>query len=219
MNLNENLAIYALKEYHKELSCSGACPDEVADDLFEKVKTKIEEMTKHSKRCLTEVYVDMLSQGKKLKVRGLNYLYGKVPTIKLTGENGVEDRFELDCISKGTFDQYLPEKFIDSVAEVAIVSYGVGESVPIEYIYANPQMNRLFAHLSNGHEVDYSLSILDINHIVGEFTGLPSIPEKTEVNISLNSLRDIILQGDFSEQEKSNLWEKISSLVTAPDEP
>lgn len=221
MNTQEMLAVFALKDYQKELHASGACDPEAVDDLFEKVKERVkgaaflqeESYLAYDKAILLKGWLDLLSQGKNLKVEGLSYVYRKAPTIKLTGENGVEDHFELSCVSDETFERYLPEKYIDNLTEVAVVGYEAGETVPIEYIYANPQMNKLFAHLSNGHNVDYSLSILDINHIVGEFTGLPSVPEDASLVMPWKELRDIILQGNFSEQEKQKLWENIINSV------
>lgn len=52
----------------------------------------------------------------------------------------------------------------------------------IEYIYTNPQFNRMFAHLEDGRDVDYNLSLMDIfwNKFI-EY--VPSKPAKKKITI------------------------------------
>lgn len=52
----------------------------------------------------------------------------------------------------------------------------------IEYIYTNPQFNRMFAHLEDGRNVDYDLSFMDIfwNHFI-EY--VPAQPPKKKMTL------------------------------------
>ena len=205
MNTNQTLALFALKELRDELNANGTMNMEVVDDLIDKVKSKLGEPPVHS----YEWVMKMLREGKKLKLKNLNYVYSSIPGIKVVGTDGTSDTFDLDCISTGTYDEYIVEKPINQVDSVSVVSYKVGNSVPIEYIYANPQMNRLFAHLANGEDVDYDLSILDLSCVEGEYKGIPSISKNDARTISLKDLRDIITMTEFPEDKKPQLWEKV----------
>ena len=205
MNTNQTLALFALRELRDELNANGTVNMEVVDDLIDKVKSKLGDPQVHS----YEWVMKMLHEGKKLKLKNLNYVYSSIPGIKVVGADGASDTFDLDCISTGTYDEYLVEKPINHVDSISVVSYTVGNAVPIEYIYANPQMNRLFAHLANGEDVDYDLNILDLSCVEGEYKGIPAISKNDARTISLKDLRDIITMTEFPEDKKPQLWEKV----------
>lgn len=205
MNTNQTLALFALRELRDELNANGTVNMEVVDDLIDKVKFKLGDPPVHS----YEWVMKMLHEGKKLKLKNLNYVYSSIPGIKVVGTDGTSDTFDLDCISTGTYDEYLVEKPINHVDSISVVSYTGGNAVPIEYIYANPQMNRLFAHLANGEDVDYDLNILDLSCVEGEYKGIPAISKDDARTISLKDLRDIITMTEFPEDKKPQLWEKV----------
>lgn len=205
MNTNQTLALFALRELRDELNANGTVNMEVVDDLIDKVKSKLDDPPVHS----YEWVMNMLHEGKKLKLKNLNYVYSSIPGIKVVGADGTSDTFDLDCISTGTYDEYLVEKPINHVDSISVVSYTGGNAVPIEYIYANPQMNRLFAHLANGEDVDYDLNILDLSCVEGEYKGIPAISKNDARTISLKDLRDIITMTEFPEDKKPQLWEKV----------
>lgn len=205
MNTNQTLALFALRELRDELNANGTVNMEVVDDLIDKVKSKLGDPPVHS----YEWVMKSLCEGKKLKLKNLNYVYSSIPGIKVVGADGTSDTFDLDCISTGTYDEYLVEKPINHVDSISVVSYTGGNAVPIEYIYANPQMNRLFAHLANGEDVDYDLNILDLSCVEGEYKGIPAISKNDARTISLKDLRDIITMTEFPEDKKPQLWEKV----------
>lgn len=121
--------------------------------------------------------VTLLKEGKKLKVEGLNYVYGYIPEIKVVGENGESDCIKLECISDLSYDIYLVEKNIPLLESITLEKYIKGNSIPISYIFSHPYSNQLLkAHLINGEEVDYTLSVFDLEHITGEY-----IPDETQV--------------------------------------
>ena len=70
-------------------------------------------------------------------------------------------------------------------------------------------MNRLFAHLANGEDVDYDLNILDLSCVEGEYKGIPAISKNDARTISLKDLRDTITMTEFPEDKKLQLWEKV----------
>ncbi len=105
--------------------------------------------------------MDLLKNGKKI-VWNQRYVYGQVPMITLLGRNPSQtDSFELDCISKNTFEKYCVETQITDVDEVHVVGYSSRDSSLILYVFANPQMNRTFAQLENGDCVDFKLGLID----------------------------------------------------------
>ena len=105
---------------------------------------------------------ELLKQGKKVQVN-MNYVYPSIPTIKLKDFNGkVEGLVKLDCIPETKFGKYTIESDIPLVDEVSVISYSSGKCKKIKYIYANPQMNRLFAVLEDGTEEDFKWSMLDM---------------------------------------------------------
>lgn len=104
----------------------------------------------------------LLRAGKKVKIEHKCYTGLQIPTIKLTNELGATKTLELKCCGSHKFESYGIPVF-NGLTEVSVVSYGMNSRCDkIEYIYANPQMNRLFAHLEDGRDVDYNFSILDV---------------------------------------------------------
>ena len=124
--------------------------------------------------------MELLRAGKKVAVKDRRY-GSSIPTIKVTGTNGNTDNIPLDCCCYNDFDSYMPEQNISSLDTVSVVSYESGKSSLIEYVYANHQMNRLFAHLENGKEVDYDFSVLDV---WGAYGGEWKEPEMREVTLT-----------------------------------
>lgn len=121
--------------------------------------------------------IALLKEGKKLKVEGLNYAYRDIPIIKVVGENGESDCIKLECISDLSYDIYLVEKNIPLLESITLEKYIKGNSIPISYIFSHSYSNQLIkAHLINGEEVDYTLSIFDLEHITGEY-----VPDETQV--------------------------------------
>lgn len=123
---------------------------------------------------------ELLKQGKKIKV-GMCYVHSDIPIIKLKGQDGKsEDTISMDCISKNKFDTYLVERDVPMLDEVSVVGYGSGAAEKIEYVYANPQMNRLFAVLKDGTTEDYSWNMLNMWSFEGEYE-----PETTMVPVEM----------------------------------
>lgn len=121
---------------------------------------------------------ELLEAGKKVAIHR-NY-YTETPKITLTGRDGEVDEFTLDCVPTGKCETYGVEKPINLVDTVSISGYEE-TSQPIKYIYSNPQVNRVIAHLADGSEVPYCFDIIDIVHCyAGEF--------KTTVNVHLDFL-------------------------------
>ena len=150
---------------------------ELIDDLMNKVKDKFcnQVVSSWDGTMSYQLVMDMLRQGKRVGVKNLCYSDRAVPTIKIKDNNGDCDVFDLDCLATNGFDTYIVEKPLDCPDEVSIISYNASHTTEIEYLYANPQMNRLTAHLIDGREVEYSLNILDIHHVTGEY-----LPEPTQ---------------------------------------
>ena len=165
MSINVDVLL-ALNELRTELSACDKITMDVVNDLIQKV---ISNKNYEKPTSRYEKIIENLLWGKKLKIEKLKYVYPSIPSIKVVGLNNVEDTLELDCIPKGEFETYMVEKPVEPLDSVTVTSYRSGDAVPIEYIYANPQMNRLFAHLANGEDVDYSLSILDVNRVGDEY--------------------------------------------------
>ena len=104
----------------------------------------------------------LLKAGKKVKIEHKCYTGLQIPTIKLTNELGVTKTLDLKCCESHKFESYEIPPF-EGVTEISVVGYGITSRCDkIEYIYANPQMNRLFAHLEDGRDVDYDFNILDV---------------------------------------------------------
>lgn len=166
MSINVDVLL-ALNELRAELSVCDEITMDVVDDLIQKVISN----KNYEKSTATkyEKVIENLMWGKRLKIEKLKYVYPSTPYIKVVGLNNEEDTLELDCIPKGEFETYMVEKPVEPLDSVTVTSYKSGDAVPIEYIYANPQMNRLFAHLANGEDVSYSLSILDVNRVGDEY--------------------------------------------------
>jgi hypothetical protein len=60
--------------------------------------------------------------------------------------------------------------------------------VKIEYIYSNPQVNQITAHLVNGEEVPYKLDVIDLIHCyAGEY--------KRTINIQLDFMTNSRISG------------------------
>lgn len=111
----------------------------------------------------------LLKEGKKIKVN-MNFVYPSIPTLTFTSRDGVSsDQFEIDCIPKNEFETYMAEKPVPMLDTVAVTSYRNGEAKKIRYVYANPQMNRLFAVLEDGTTEDFKWSILDLCSFEGEY--------------------------------------------------
>lgn len=148
--------------------------------------------------------IRLLREGKKVKINR-NYVGSQVPHIKLNFKCGYET-IKLDCCETHEFNNYKVHTGypIDSIS---VVGYGVtGKCVKIEYIYANSQMNRLFAHLEDGRDVDYSLCILDI-WAVGEE---PEVVGTTEATLQFFQLSDQIGNRKMIAEEKRSYpenWE------------
>lgn len=109
----------------------------------------------------------LLSEGKKIKV-DKRYCYNSIPTIRITGDKGT-DMFELDCIGNNTFESYMTERPVGEPEKISVVDYSGGNGSKIVYIKANPQMSVLTAHLEDGNDVCYNLSILDMYSFKGEY--------------------------------------------------
>ena len=148
--------------------CNGL---EFALNTIEKVRQEIQPC-----EFIPDVYVmselfreayTLLSGGKKIKV-DKRYCYNSIPTIRITGDKGT-DMFELDCIGNNTFESYMTERPVGEPEEISVVGYSDGNSSKIVYIKANPQMNVLTAHLEDGNDVGYNLSILDMHSFKGEY--------------------------------------------------
>jgi len=115
----------------------------------------MENIAKSVEECM-----GLLRSGKKV-IWNRIYTGSPVPTIKVEGENGVSDYFELECVGELKFETYMTEKPVHKLETVSIVSYGNHVYKKIEYVYSNPQMNRTFAHLEDGTDVGYNLSLID----------------------------------------------------------
>lgn len=161
---------WILEELRSELKANGTIDMDVVDDLMDKVRTKCEDKYPHTYSY--EQICKQLREGKKLKVR-LMYGHPSVPTIKVTSQDGTTDSFDLDCVRNREVEDYEVEKPINQLTTVSVVSYKRGGVTPIQYIYVDPHMKRLFAHLENGKDVPYDLNILDLNRVVGEYKNSP----------------------------------------------
>lgn len=106
--------------------------------------------------------MELLHAGKRVRVKNRCYTGLYVPHLKFADGMGYNETLKLDCCRDhdyGTIKLSKPMK-VDSVA---VIGYEfTGQADKIEYVYANPQMNRLFAHLENGKDVDYDFDILSV---------------------------------------------------------
>lgn len=156
--------------------------------------------------------IKLLREGKKVKIHNRNYVGLQVPHIKLQFKCG-EENIKLDCCETHEFNNYKVQTGypIDSIS---VAGYSVSSKcVKIEYIYANPQMNRLFAHLEDGRDVDYSLCILDIWAVGKE----PEVVGTIEATLQFFRLSDQIGNRKMIAEEKRSYPEnwKIGQILDA----
>ena len=130
--------------------------------------------------------MELLRAGKKVAI-DKRYCEPPIPTIKVIGVNGVSDDIPLDCCGKRDYNSYIPEQNISPLEEVKVISYTSGNSQKIEYIYTNPQGNRLYAHLEDGRDVDYDFSVIDVWHAYkGEYVP----PKMREIELVFFKVND-----------------------------
>lgn len=101
----------------------------------------------------------LLKAGKKIKV-DRNFVYPPTPMMQV-GYGGTQEIIDLTEVPLRKPGDYSPDHNV-TLDTLKIVGYSDGICKRIEYVYANPQMNRLFAHLEDGTEEDYKLSIIDL---------------------------------------------------------
>lgn len=176
-----NLVQKAMEQLKTEIEHNDAVyPNvkEIVYDLMEKVEDNFNNIDGEPQVYDSKfnMIISLLKQGKKLAVKDLQYSDRAVPTIKIKDIDGDTDVFDLDCLATNGFDSYIVEEPLGQPDEVSIISYNAPHTTKIEYLYANSQMNCLMAHLEDGREVDYKLSILDVFHVTGEY-----LPEPTQV--------------------------------------
>lgn len=132
----------------------------------------------------------LLKAGKKVKIEHRCYTGLQIPIIKLTNELGATETLELECCESHKFESYEIPLF-NGVTEVSVVGYEMTSRCDkIEYIYANPQMNRLFAHLEDGRDVDYNFNILDVAY-QGSIEEYEEPQEMREVNLEFFKVEDV----------------------------
>lgn len=172
MTLKEKqIAVITLTDLLSDLANHFGHPDENIKAVIEVIQEKIQQIQatkcsstkdwiKASGDKLVEI-LTLLSEGKKLKVNQ-RFVYPPTPMMNVIHDGGIKDFVELTGIPLSKFGDYSPERKGVVLESLTISGYSDGISKKIEYVYANPQMNRLFAHLEDGTEEDYDWSILDI---------------------------------------------------------
>lgn len=106
--------------------------------------------------------MELLRAGKKVKVKNRCYTGLQIPHLKLKGTDGTEQSLELVCCESHNHETYTIDNPLN-LESISVVAYGMTSRCDeIEYVYSNPQMNRLTAHLKNGKEVDYDFNILSV---------------------------------------------------------
>lgn len=134
--------------------------------------------------------MDLLRQGKKL-VCSKEYLFKDIPHICIELKDGSEVKAVLDHVAKGTFGECkLYNGDEDKIQSVSVIGYSTGPNSRIKYIYANKQMDTLYAMLEDGKEVLYPLSILDRWTVHGEYEEPTSEPELDIAKMTVHQLMD-----------------------------
>lgn len=106
----------------------------------------------------------LLYSGETLLIYGLYHKTEKAPIITLVGEKDNWDCIELDCIPEEKLDTYIVEKPIANPEYIQVTGYRqIHDREPILFIYL--EGNSIKARLADGRTIDYSLSILDIEHM------------------------------------------------------
>lgn len=125
--------------------------------------------------------MDLLRQGKKL-VCNQNYLFKDIPMIRIEFADGTIVRSSLNPVAKGTFGECSISSNMygnHGIKSISVNGYSSSTSIKVKYIYANKQMNTLYAMLEDNHEVLYPLSILDTWTVTGEY-------KEPELELALN---------------------------------
>lgn len=118
--------------------------------------------------------MELLKAGKKVKVNR-NYTGLQIPMLTLNYSGGRKVSLDLSCCESHNFETYPVDSAGEVLESISVTGYGLTSRCNrIEYIFANGQMNRLFAHLEDGRDVDYDLCILDMWGTDGEYQPEPT---------------------------------------------
>ena len=172
MTLKEKqVAVITLNDLLSDLANQFGHPSEDVKQVIRAIQLKIgqiqaakysstKDWIKESSDKLMEI-LTLLSEGKKIKVNK-RFCYPLTPIMNIVHDGGIKDMVELTGVPLRKFGDYSPERKRVVLEALTISGYGTSISKNIEYVYANPQMNRLFAVLEDGTKEDYDWSILDI---------------------------------------------------------
>lgn len=154
----------------------------------------------------------ILLMGDKLEVCDLKYKYPPSPILKVSGiGSDITDEIVLECVGRHGLDSYSVEKPIQWVNNIEVVGYADGQSVDIQYVYLDSDTKSTKAHLVNGDDVDYNLSVLDVCMANGRFTDIPTIHSNNNSYIMLSDLREL-LENDVLNMDRLSMWESIVNL-------
>ena len=156
-----------------------------------------------------ESIVEQLKAGKRLEVKNLMYVYPPIPVIYLEGEDGSCDVIEMEEVTLQTIAEYLIEQPINRLESIKIEYYREAKKIPILYIFTNPQGSEMYARLANGEYEEYQLSVLDIDKVVGEYTGIPVVEKEDDRTVSLKDLHDVLVQAKFPEDKVAEVWSEL----------
>lgn len=207
-----------LTELRTELSATGMFDMSVVDDLIDKTQEHTLEgirIPDSTEGWMTEKYnrlITQLAQGERVAVNDLQYTYPPVPVIRVASSKNMYDDIPLDCVADGGLDVYMPEKPIKNLDTVSVIGYQEPRRANIQYIYSDHNLDKVYAHLDTGEDVEYSLSIADIWKVGETFEGIPALSDSDTRSVKLSTLNGILRSCLPDNVEGAQIWEEIVRL-------